>query len=387
MADIGKAARIDCYQGEVALSRLLSPLTAAGLLPAPVPEMEPEYLAAGFEGENPAALVASNEFGPVAYMPFIIRPGSVRLKLGRMTVAKFPCRQLRLFGVSSRDRTGPDVLQGLLAHLLDRFRWDVADLADFPTDNGFYEYLSNGRDSSGLRLWAKNKVYEPLYIDIEGSYESYLKKNFGSKTRFNLKRNRRRLEEHAPGKVVLRIYTLVDQVGDFLRDAGRIAVQTYQWQRGLPTVTDTPAMRQSISFQAERGWFRGYILFVDEQPGAYCYGFIYKRTFLYKIVGYDPDYQRFSPGTVLLCMILEDLFATGLAKQLDFGITSADYKEVFYTSKREIFYSRLYPPGRYARLLSGLEGAWEFARSRAVGLARRTPILRRRVPKPNFTGR
>jgi len=72
---------------------------------------------------------------------------------------------------------------------------------------------------------------------------------------------------------------------------------------------------------------------------------------------------------------------------LDFGLTAADYKETFYTSKRSVFYAHLYAPHARARLLHAAEANWNFARSRLVNLARRTPGVRRWIRKANYTVR
>lgn len=59
--------------GSDALRKLSDPLRSAGLLPAPIIEMEPEFLADGFEGKEPGALVAYRDDRLVAYLPYILR--------------------------------------------------------------------------------------------------------------------------------------------------------------------------------------------------------------------------------------------------------------------------------------------------------------------------
>ena len=363
---------VTLHQGPEALASLAGPLGSAGLLPAALPEMDPDYLATGLEGGLPAALIAANTGGPVAYMPFVLRLSNLALKLGPLKVLKLPCRQLRLMGVSRRDGSDEAVLDALFDCLLSHFRWDVADICDFPKDDFLFPYLASDRRLPRHGLHIMNTVYEPRHIDIKGTYDGYLKSQFTYETRYNLRRKRRLLEASAP--TTLRRYTSGDNVEEFLREAERIAVKTYQRRQGLATIAHNPEMRRRLEFQAERGWLRSYLLFSGDHPCAYCYGTLYRRTFSYAIIGYDPGFRRFSPGSVLLCMILEDLFGTGVAQDLDFGITSADYKELFSTSTRTIFYSRLYPSGSYAQMLRRLEVGWEAIRSRLVAMVRKTPL-------------
>jgi len=46
------------HEGREAVREIAASLTAAGFLPAPVPGMDPEYLAEGFEGDHPGAMIA-----------------------------------------------------------------------------------------------------------------------------------------------------------------------------------------------------------------------------------------------------------------------------------------------------------------------------------------
>jgi CelD/BcsL family acetyltransferase involved in cellulose biosynthesis len=46
----------------------------------------------------------------------------------------------------------------------------------------------------------------------------------------------------------------------------------------------------------------------------------------YLIIGYDPEYRQFSPGTILLLRIVEALFAEHRFRLFDLGGHAADYK-------------------------------------------------------------
>src|SRR5260370_29046087 len=51
----------------------------------------------------------------------------------------------------------------------------------------------------------------------------------------------------------------------------------------------------------------------------------------YPIIGYDPEYRQFSPGTILLLRIIEALFAEHRFRLFDLGGHTADYKAVHAT--------------------------------------------------------
>jgi hypothetical protein len=85
--------------GREALRALAAPLRdAAGLLPAPLPGMDPQYLADGLEGNEPGAMVAYRGGRPIAYMTYALQRADFPVALGSLRLARLPYRRLRLFG-------------------------------------------------------------------------------------------------------------------------------------------------------------------------------------------------------------------------------------------------------------------------------------------------
>lgn len=361
------------YEGVDALRGLVGPLGAAGILPAPTLEMEPDYLAAGFEGDRPSALVAWGEQGPIAYMPFSVRKSRLRFRIGPLTFGYLPYRQLRLLGYTSLGVADEAVLAAFLRELVEKHHWHIGHVFEFPSDNPLSAYLSK---ITPIRraLAVLCDSFETFRVDIKGSFDAYLKQCFSAKTRNTLRRKLRILNEYAAGQVDVRVYTTPEEVPDFLQKAEHVARQTYQWRLGHTTVRATPDALRTVAHLAQHGCFRSYILFVRGEPCAYVYGTICRRKLDYRLLGYSPVLSKLSPGTVLLYRILEDLFATAVVDELDFGPTFADYKEMFSTAKRAIFNARLYRCSGYAWALHGLENGWDRVRGGAARLARLTRV-------------
>ncbi|MBB1075271.1 GNAT family N-acetyltransferase [Rhodoferax sp. 4810] len=170
---------------------------------------------------------------------------------------------------------------------------------------------------------------ERLYVvDITGAFDDYLKRRT-PKSRQNLKRSVKRFLEHSPD--ALQIATKASDMPEFHRDAVAISHQTYQTQllgAGLP---DTPTFLQGMQAVAERGGARGYILRASGQAIAFAWCVARGETLVYEVIGYRPEYADQSPGTVLLYLILQDLFELGQYPVLDFGPGHAFYKEAFAT--------------------------------------------------------
>src|SRR5205823_1882492 len=90
---------------------------------------------------------------------------------------------------------------------------------------------------------------------------------------------------------------------------------------------------QSLVELAERDDARGYALFHHERPVAVAFCRRYDDTLLYEWIGYDPGYNEFSPGTVLLLLMIEKLFVEQSFRFLDFGEGRVGTKSFFPIEK------------------------------------------------------
>jgi CelD/BcsL family acetyltransferase involved in cellulose biosynthesis len=76
---------------------------------------------------------------------------------------------------------------------------------------------------------------------------------------------------------------------------------------------------------------RGYVLFNAGQAIAYVVCRCYSDTLLYDVIGYDSRFHKYSPGSILLYVIIQKIFAKGTFKYLDFGEGGSWYKEFWST--------------------------------------------------------
>lgn len=80
------------------------------------------------------------------------------------------------------------------------------------------------------------------------------------------------------------------------------------------------ACRKPKRFVSQKtGLARGYVLFHEQKPVAYALCRGNHEQFTYTHVGYDQKYAKWSPGTVLLYLLLERLFAEHRHERLDLG--------------------------------------------------------------------
>jgi CelD/BcsL family acetyltransferase involved in cellulose biosynthesis len=173
---------------------------------------------------------------------------------------------------------------------------------------------------------------------------------FSSKHRYNIRREIKKLRESPLGEMRLVRYESVEQVPAFVDLAVEISKKTYQWrvhQRGLSA---TDKVRRRLTFAAEHDWMRCYLLFCGDKPYAFATGYQHEGCFLLDEIGHDPALSKYSPGTVLQYLVVEDLFAHNRPTVLDLQ-EYGRYKEVLSTESYPQGKMLLFKPGLYSRLL------------------------------------
>jgi hypothetical protein len=172
--------------------------------------------------------------------------------------------------------------------------------------------------------------YERRYIDFAGTFDEYLKR-FSSKSRSTLRRKVKRFAKLCGGEPTWRTYRTPEETEEFYRLARDVSRKTYQERlldAGLP---ETDEFKQEMLAAAERDETRGYLLFHEERPVAYLHCPIHDGVVFYGYLGYDPEYAKWSPGTVLQHLALEQLFTEVDLKMFDFTEGEGAHKSFFST--------------------------------------------------------
>jgi CelD/BcsL family acetyltransferase involved in cellulose biosynthesis len=208
------------------------------------------------------------------------------------------------------------------------------------------------RFRQGMLFYCPSR-YRRFWIQFRGSFEEYTKK-FSGKTRSTLARKVRRFREAAGAEPVFREFKRPEEIEEFFRLARQVSEKTYQERlldAGLPA---TDAFRAGLVDLARQGRVRGFILSLAGRPVAYLYCPMYRDSgiLFYSHLGYDPEFEHLSPGTVLQYLALERLFSDGGVKLFDFLEGETPQKEMFATGSTlcaDLFYFR--PTARNACLV------------------------------------
>jgi hypothetical protein len=313
------------------------------------PMHDPGWLKGYFEGQTSNlpiyALYQADSFCGIA--PFLRKDWPLKWYLGELCVAAFPLRRLRLLGGTlafPEDETACDLL---FRRILSEGGFDALYLEEIPVDSFFWKYLTGSRLIHDSFLVYQPEVPSPHPIlRIEGTFEQYMGK-FSPKHRKNLLRSIKKLREGALGEMRLVRYESTHEVDVFLKQAVEISCKTYQWQlhqRGLSAID---LIQPRLNFAAQHGWMRCYLLFCGERACAFIVGYQYAGTFVLDEIGHDPEFSKFSVGTVLQLLCVEDLFSYNRASVFDLQ-TYAWYKdelsnESYLQGKFFLFRRGVYP--------------------------------------------
>jgi len=155
-------------------------------------------------------------------------------------------------------------------------------------------------------------------IRWEGNLERYFA-SISATSRKDLRRTDRALFADPALKCDVRRFQSTKEVEVFLRDGIDISDKTYQKRDLGLGISWGGAVERMIRFAAERDAFLGYILYIDDVPAAFTYGFVLGKTATMKQTGYDPVWASRQVGSVVFVEALRDIERTKLAVDyLDF---------------------------------------------------------------------
>jgi Acetyltransferase (GNAT) domain len=210
----------------------------------------------------------------------------------------------------------------------------------------------------------------PLYsIALPESFDAYLG-GFSTKSRYNLRRSVKIFRTAVGGELALERVDQASQVRPFVD--GAKAVLGHAWKRDMPDYFTAAGGVTDLEDVATRGLLRSYLLTIRGEPCAFVNGYQYRGVFHYADVAYDERYAKYSPGTVLLFLLIQDLFAHRSPECMSFGIGYADYKRLFATDVQRDASVLVLRRNMKNRLKSGLHRGYCAAKSLARAKIRAT---------------
>jgi len=200
---------------------------------------------------------------------------------------------------------------------------------------------------SGRHLsWLEPRPLQPRWrIQLPTTVDEYWMSGFSARSRNTLKRKRKKLKNMRVG-----VFTSAEEVPEYLTFASEVSRHTWQTKQLGLRIRNDDQERRLFSSLAQRGGFRGYVLFVDETPTAFVHLTAHAGVLNNEEMGFLPDWGAFSPGLILQAEVVNDVISAGCFATLDFGLGHAGYKEFLANSQSESEDLWLLQPGFTARL-------------------------------------
>jgi len=225
------------------------------------------------------------------------------------------------------DEDGFDLLLRHLRMVLASGTADLVTFNHFHIESSLYKYLR--RKVKGLELG------RPLLTNVHWDMEmpSNIDEFYGTlstKHRHEIKRQMRRLSDNLRGEWCVKSYEHESDIPRLCEDAGFVSRKTYQFAMGVSFV-DNERYRKLLAARARLGWLKAHVLYCQNVPSAFQIGMQYRNTLHLNYIGYDPQWRRFSLGTLLFVKVLEELCNSNKPQQIDFGFGDADYKRSYCT--------------------------------------------------------
>jgi hypothetical protein len=158
--------------------------------------------------------------------------------------------------------------------------------------------------------------------------------SLSANARWQAKSKGKKLAKAFPESVNIRCFREVAETETLAQDAESVVKKSYQ--RGLGVgFADSPEMRDHLRMKAEKGWLRGYVLYLADQPSAFWIGDLNQKTFRSDYLAFDDEFGKYSPGIYLMLKVIESFCGDHgeCVTEVDFATGYAQYKEVLSNQK------------------------------------------------------
>lgn len=300
--------------------------------PSDAPMHDPEWLRERFGAEKGNVVVYFLYRGEslCGFAPFLAKRWPIKWQLGEITLAQLPLRRLCLLGRDAHFPADPAAYELLFRELSRESDFDALFLEDIGLDSLLWKLVeSDPRINKTFSRYVPNSPAPRVLLRCEGSFEDYMGR-FSSKHRKNLRRMLRTFQDAVAGEDQPIRVERREEVDSFVDQAVAISRKTYQWSLLGLGLREPDDLKKYLSFLADRGWLRCYLLRSKDTPCAFIIGFQYGSRYYLDDMGYDPGWRDYSVGKVLQLKLIEDLFTYNRPEVYDLGEYGA-HKDEFGT--------------------------------------------------------
>jgi len=150
------------------------------------------------------------------------------------------------------------------------------------------------------------KPYLHQSIAMPATYDGYLDQ-LSNRSRKSILYSQRKAKKDFSVKLLK--CDSVEKIDSFLDSAIAISKTTYQWNLLGLGLRDREALKATLLKWQKQDALCCYILQFDDVPVSFMLGYIYKSTYYYIDVGFNPEWSKYSVGSVLQLEVLEELYS------------------------------------------------------------------------------
>ena len=242
----------------------------------------------------------------------------------------------------------------ILDAVIARWRFTVLDLGEVVRGSALHQ--ATERLPHTLLIARGRKPSIRWFIDLPATFDEYLDALRPS-TKRNVTYKLRRFEREQSYEFVT--ISRPEQVEQFLRDGEAVSRRTYQWALGQ-RLENTEQLRSYYQRLAEQDRLRCHLLYIEGVPAGFMRNELHAGICNYGTPGFDPRFEKSSPGLVMLLWTIRDLIENTDCRLFDFGEGGDDqgYKSRFGTRSIECDYIHIYPARKpYSLLVYSAERA------------------------------
>jgi hypothetical protein len=270
-------------------------------------------------GFDHRVLVAKDGPHVVAIACLLNRRSKKDYMLGERRLFALSVREAVLYGEAVLGDPDQHTIAALLRRGIAEWPFDLVRLGEIAIGSPLHAAASHLQGGLIASRAARKDSIRHL-IQLPASFDDFVKA-LGSVTRNSTTRKLKKFERDH--RFEFEVVSRTEQIDRFLREGEAISRHTYQWHIGQRLCDDEPTRRHFVRL-AEAGRLRCYMLRVDGRAIAFLRGELSGPLYHYETPGYEPEFQKASPGTVILMWTIRDLIEHTDCRVFDFGTGGDD---------------------------------------------------------------
>jgi hypothetical protein len=282
------------------------------------------------EAARPHVMVVYRNDRPDCLLVGWLGQGAVSFKVGSLVLFRSHAHILRFVNggfLGNQSRENSEILVREIVRSLCRGEAHAAEFSQLNVQSSLYDWAK--REPNILCRDQFTPFQSHWYLALVGGFGAFLR-SLSSKRRKQLAKRARMLAKDFP--VRFESVRSEHDVEDFARKADEISRKTHRQALGIGFVNNLET-REVLCAAARKSALRASIMYVGERPIAFTVGILSGKTLYGTFTGYDPEFDRYSPGLQSLMRLLEESFQEQNGPlRYDSGCGDFSYKRALFDS-------------------------------------------------------